>query len=128
MRHPRILRKSLGTVVAGCVLVSTGCTHNYYYGNGVPICGPTTLAPSTVRSDAVCEIPSTVSGGTIISQGSPRGTIVSTAPLPSGPRPPRVVVSEPRSSPFGRWRQSDPEAGLATTRIEGALDDTTSTR
>jgi len=128
MRHPRILRGSLKSIAAGWVLASIGCTHNYYYGNAVPVCGPTTMVPGTASSSAVCEIPSTVTGGTVISEGGTRGTIVSNAPIPSGTRPPRVVVSEPRSNPFGRWRQSDPESGIAQTKVEGALDDTTSTR
>ncbi|WP_422926444.1 hypothetical protein [Singulisphaera sp. PoT] len=125
MRHPRILRGSLKSIAAGWVLASVGCTHNHYYGNAVPVCGPTAVVPGAVSSSAVCDLPSTVTGGTVISQNGTRGTYVSSAPMPSGSRPPSVVVSESRSKPFGSWRRSDPDAGLAQTRVEGALDEIT---
>lgn len=128
MRHARFFRRSLGVFVAGLALGSVGCTHNYYYGNAVPVCGPTAL-PSTVANGSVCEVPTQVGGGSVIAQGAGRSTIVSGAPLFSGSRPPRVVVSEPRAgSRFGRWQRADPDAGLATTRVEGAYDDATTNR
>jgi hypothetical protein len=35
-------------------------------------------------------------------------------------------VSEPKdSSRFSSWRRSDPDAGLATTTVEGGLDGST---
>jgi hypothetical protein len=62
----------------------------------------------------VCD---TSTGGTTMSQGSPRSTIVSDG------RKSRVVVSEP-STTFPRfgWRASDPEPP-AITEVNGALED-----
>ena len=58
-----------------------------------------------------------------------RATIVSGAPIYTRPLAPRVVVSEPSEGPrFRRWQRSDPDSGLATTRVEGAYDDATTNR
>jgi hypothetical protein len=68
---------------------------------------------------AVCEVP-----GQVVN-----GAVVSTKPLVSSPvlggaRPPRVVLSQPGSR-SGGWRSADSEGSLATTRVEGAVDDPT---
>jgi hypothetical protein len=77
----------------------------------------------------VCQVPSQVSGGTVITQAtdSPNGA---SSEGTIGP----VLVSQPagsggffRGSRFA-WRRPDPESSLATTRVEGGLDDTTVTR
>ncbi|WP_406696136.1 hypothetical protein V5E97_34600 [Singulisphaera sp. Ch08] len=130
MRHARFLRGGLGVFFLGLVLSLAGCTHNHYYGPGVPICGPTPVAvPATVTNGAVCEVPTQVGGGSVVAQGAGRSTIVSGVPVYSGATTPRVVVSEPSSSSrFGRWQRASPDAGLATTRVEGAYNDTTTNR
>jgi hypothetical protein len=128
MRHARFLRGGLAVVLAGWILGSLGCTHNHYYGNAIPVCGPTTV-PGTVANGAVCEVPTQVGGGSLVAQGQGRSTIVSGVPMNSGVRAPRVVVSEPSDGPrFGRWHRADPDTGLATTRVEGAYDDSTTNR
>jgi hypothetical protein len=120
MRHARIMRGGLGLVLASGI-ASAGCTHNYYYG-ALPACGPTTTPAGTVQYGQVCEVPTqVVGGGSVLSQVPARSSIV-------GPRPPRVVISEPTGSGGGLWRRSDPESSLATTRVEGALDDPTVNR
>jgi hypothetical protein len=107
------------------ILGSAGCTHNYYYGNAVPVCGPTTV-PSTVANGAVCEVPTQVDGGSLVAQGAGRSTIVAGAPIYAGARPPRVVVSSPSGgSGIGRWQRANNDSSLARTRVEGALDDST---
>jgi hypothetical protein len=125
MRNARSIvplgRKALGVVVAGGICCSGwGCHqhHYYYYGaQGVGACPPGTVVPSTVAGP-VCDIPSTVDGGTPV-VGS-RSTIIENG------RRSRVVVSEPnsssRSAKFG-WRSADLDDAPAMTRVEGALDD-----
>ena len=126
MRHARRWRAGLGVLLAGYVSLSSGCTHNHYYGASVPVCGPTVVGSTGADGSeygAVCEVPSqVVSGGSVVTQ-SPAGAMVTAAP-----KAPRVVVSEPRGGPRFAWRRSDPENSLATTRVEGALDDPTITR
>jgi hypothetical protein len=114
----------LFAVAAGSVS-SPGCTHNYYYGTPTA-CIPTAPGtPSTVQYGAVCDLPTQVVGGASVVAGTP-------APAGSGvltgPKPPRVVVSEPDKGPRLSWRRADPEASLATTRIEGAAVDPPLTR
>lgn len=131
MRHARFFRGGLGVFLAGWSMSSVGCTHNHYYGPSVPVCGPTAVAvPATVPNGAVCEIPTQVEGGRLLSQGTGRSTIVSGAPAYSGAPAPRVVVSEPSSGlRLGRrWHRANPDSGLATTRVEGAYDDSTTSR
>ena len=125
MRHARRRRAGLGVLLAG-IVSSSGCTHNHYYGAAMPACGPT-VAGQTVTDGAdygaVCEVPNqVVSGGNVVA-GRQAGTVVIPAP-----KAPRVVVSEPRGNSRLAWRRSDPEEGLATTRVEGALDDPSVTR
>ncbi len=125
MRVAQNLRLA-STALLGAVLTvqSTGCTHNYYYG-GVPVaCAPSTggVVSSNVQYGSVCEVPSqVVGGGTVIATNPP-----STPPALSGPRPPRVVVSDgPDSRP--PWRRADPDS-TRVTRVEGAVDDPTVTK
>lgn len=114
-------RKALGVVLAGGICCGGGgCQHHhyYYYGSqGTGPCAPGTVVPSTVAGP-VCEIPSTVDGGTAVSS---RSTIIENG------RKSRVVVSEPtqssRSSRFG-WRSVDLDDPPAMTQVEGALENT----
>jgi hypothetical protein len=123
MRHARTLLVGLSIPLGAA---SVGCTHNYYYYPTTPGCPPTTtVAPSAVKYGAVCEVPTQVVGGATVVPGTP----VVSAPVLNGPRPPRVVLSEPGGGSVLGWRRADPESGLATTRVEGgAVDDPTLTR
>jgi hypothetical protein len=127
MRHARLWQggRGLGWAVLG-MLAWPGCTHNYYYG-AAPACAPA-VVPSTVANGAVCAVPGQVQGGTVLAQGAGPATVVNGTPVLGGPRPPRVVVSEPNGGLFRGWRRSDPDSGLATTKVEGALDDSTVNR
>ena len=125
MRHARRWRAGLGVSLAGYVVSLSGCTHNHYYGASVPVCGPTVVGSTADGAEygAVCEVPNqVVSGGSVVARPQVGTTIV------PAPKAPRVVVSEPRGNSRLAWRRSDPEEGLATTRVEGALDDPTVTR
>src|SRR5262245_57941750 len=126
MRDARSFRRVGGVILAGLALGSAGCTHHHYYGNAIPACGPVATVPGTVSSNSVCEVPTNVNGGTLLGAGQGRTTIVS--PYYSGSRPPKVVVSEPRRGLRGGWQRADPDASLATTRVEGEYDDTTTSR
>lgn len=113
----RPARPGLSTLIVGWALVQAGCCHHYYSGPA-PGCPPVAVArPSAVRYGEVCEAPA----GTIVGQGA-----VGSTPIAAAPRP-RVVISEPNGSRLaGRsgWRRADPE-NMATTRVDGALDDDT---
>jgi len=122
MRQAQFLRGGLGGFLVVWTIGSLGCTHNHYYGYGtsMPVCGPTAAIPSsTISSGSVCEVPSQISGGTVISQGNGGTTIADTTPIYGASPAPRVVVSEPRGSRFSRWRPSNPDSSVATTRVEG---------
>ncbi|GAC1463526.1 MAG: hypothetical protein NVSMB9_01090 [Isosphaeraceae bacterium] len=108
---------------AAACCFGTGCTHNYYY--GASPCGPSAGVPRTVEYGALCEVPSQVVGGSTVIATAPRNT---QQPPLKGPRPPRIVLSEPHGAPGLAWRRADPDGGPATTRIEGAADDPTLTR
>lgn len=123
MRLARIARGGSVALLGG-VIGSAGCTHNYYYGN-VPVCPPaTTVAPGVVQYGASCDVPTQVVDGSSATQSPSRSSAT------NGALPPRVVVSEPIIGPprFPSWRRTDPDSGLATTRVEGALDDPTVTK
>jgi hypothetical protein len=115
-------RKALGVVLAGGICCcGWGCQHHHYYyygGQGAGACPPGTVVPSTVAGP-VCEIPSSVDGGSAVSS---RSTIVDDG------RKSRVVVSEPtqssRSSRFN-WRSADPDDPPVRTLVEGGLDNST---
>lgn len=131
MRHLGYFQGGLGLLIVGWTMSLTGCTHNHYYTAGVPVCGPSPVTvPATVANGAICEVPTQVEGGSLVAQGNGRSTIVNGAPIYSGTRSPRVVVSEPSSGlRLGRWQRANPvDNGLATTRVEGALDDSTINR
>ena len=121
MRHARILRWGGPVLLAASCLATTGCIHNHYYGQAVPVCDPAT---GTTQYGAVCEVPA---GGAVVSQAPGRTTTIGS--------PSRVVInSEPIGTrPFARgvtrfpWSRS-PEQGLATTRVEGGLNDDTTTQ
>jgi hypothetical protein len=125
MRQAQTLRAAAWLVLA-VVAGSAGCTHNYYYGNAVPVCPEATTTVNTISP--VCEVP--VVGGTLFSQGGNPSLFT------GAPRATRVVVSEPSDGgipirgggPFASWRRSEPESSLATTRIEGALQDSSVNR
>ena len=110
-------------IVLGAALLSSagGCIHNHYY---TPAgCPPTVSSAGTVDYGAVCEVPSQVVDG---------GRVVTTRPLVNSPllggaRPPRVVLSQPNGNRLG-WHSADSEGGLATTQVEGAVNDPTLTR
>lgn len=104
----------------------TGCTHNYYYG-AVPA-GVVPADTVTIRRyGEVCEVPSAADRQVAIQRSGQPSYVTGSAPS-------RVVVSEPQGSgPFlsrgsrMAWRKPDPES-LATTRVEGAIDDDTKIR
>jgi hypothetical protein len=121
MRRARFRRRTLSALVGLGVAGSAGCTHNYYYGNAVPVCPPTTAAATTtvVPYGSVCDVPSqVVVGGATVAPGLSGETVVSSAA-----RPPRVVVSEPRGGSRLGWRRSDPDSSSIITKSEGALLD-----
>ena len=126
MRHDRTVRVGLTVLLGGAFwATSAGCTHNYYYGSVPGGCPPSAGgSPSVVQYGSVCEVPSqVVDGGTVIATNPP-GTL----PALGGPRPPRIVLSDSPNSSRLAWRRSDPDGGLATTRVEGARDDSTVTK
>jgi hypothetical protein len=133
MRRARILRWWTGVLLAGWI-GSAGCTHNYYYGSVPVACAPgtTTGAPATVTAgSSICDLPSQLFGrsrGTIVA-ASPgvQTNVTSTAPPSSATSSSDVVVSEPASRPRLSWRRSDPESGVATTRVDGAINEEDST-
>ncbi len=95
-----------------------GCCHWCY--NHQPACAPAAASAPVVRYGAVCEAPAE---GVVVSQGAPRSSSTS---INDAPRP-KVVVSEPNGRSTSGWRRSDPES-LATTRVEGSIDDNTRSR
>jgi hypothetical protein len=89
-----------------------------------PACGPMPAVPSAVRAEPMCDVSSSsVDGGTVVASGPTRQTTVSGA---AATTPPRVVVSQPSTPPsrFG-WRTADPDSSVATTSVQGAVNDST---
>jgi hypothetical protein len=128
MRQPWFLalcrRRVLGLILAaGLPCTGFGCHQNYcYYDNP---CAPASPVPSTVRSGPVCEVPTqVVEGETRVADGSSRSTIVSGGQ----PTAPRVVVSEPSDQSRSSWRRSDPDGSMATTSVQGTINDATINR
>lgn len=122
MRHARtVLRRGGFGLWMVCVLNGAGCTHNYYYTYDPcsPGGGPVVTSPVAVQSGALCDVPTRVVGGS----SSPVASVPSAVatPMASRPRPPRVVMSEPSANSRLSWRRADPDAGLATTRVEGGV-------
>jgi hypothetical protein len=131
MRRARILRWSTGVLLAAWI-GSAGCTHNYYYGTTPVACAPgtTTGAPATVTAgSSICDLPSQLFGrsNSTIVAASPgvQTNVTSTAPPSASASD--VVVSEPANRPRFTWRRSDPESSVATTRVDGALNEEDST-
>lgn len=123
MRHARISHGGLLALLPG-LMISAGCTHNYYYSDNP--CGPAPAAvvPGSVQYGSVCEVPTQVEGGSTVVSRAPGLT----TPIIGAARPPRVVLSEPSGGSRFAWRRSDPEGSLATTRVEGAVQDPSLTR
>ena len=108
------------------LVVDTGCTHNYYYG-ATPGCPPVGQTVTT-QLGQVCDVPS----DNVITSSAPPSVVSQANPSSSvavEPNPRRVVISRPSYNPVFnnrlRWRRPlDPES-VATTRVEGALPDST---
>lgn len=130
MRHSRLTNSVFGSLLVSCWLTASGCTHNYYCTTpGSGPCAPMTVVPGATASNVqtygeICEVPTQVVGGGTVVAGTP----LTTTPALGGARPPRVVLSDPAGRGRGPWRRTDPESSLATTRVEGALDDPTVVR
>ncbi len=128
MRHDRTTTR-FGLLAGLFCLAQVGCTHNYYYGNAVPVCeaplsAGAPVVASSVPYGSVCEIPTRVGGGTVVAAKPGRATTPITTQRP----PAQVVISEPtrtptrpRTSGLG-WRGAR-EDSAATTRISGAYED-----
>ncbi len=113
-RHQR--RIGLASTILGLACAQVGCCQHYYAQPALG-CPPVAAQPSAMRYGSVCE----ATDGTVVGQTPSRSSTIADSPRP------RVVVSEPNGGRLaGRsgWRRTDPE-GLATTRVEGALDDET---
>lgn len=109
-----------GIILAGgMAFAGMGChQHYYYYGDACP---PGTAVPSTVRAGTVCDVPTeVVEGGTKVADRSSRSTVVSGA---VSDKSSRVVVSEPSEPSKVAWKRSDPDASLATTSVQGTVND-----
>ena len=106
MRHARNVRGGLAALRTGWGRAA-GCIQNY---SPVPVCGPS--APY----GAVCDVPAPVVEGGTVAQGPTRSAVVGAPPAPP------VVVSEPSGRARLPGRRADPDSGLATTRVEGAID------
>jgi len=113
-------RRSLGAIITGALVLSgLGCHQHYYYYSDP--CAPTAPVTSSVKPGPICDVPTqVVEGGTTLADGSTRATTVTGASSHS----PRVVVSEPSGRSRLSWRRSDPDGGLATTTVQGTVDDT----
>jgi hypothetical protein len=110
-----------GIVLAGgLAMTGMGCHQYYYYGDQ---CAPGTAVSSSVRTGPVCDVPTeVVDGGAKLAAGSSRSTVV-TGATSSGASS-RVVVSEASEPTKVAWKRSDPDGGLATTSVQGTLNDT----
>jgi hypothetical protein len=106
------------------VFTGVGChQHYYYYGDA---CAPIAPVPSTVRTGPVCDVPAqSVEGGTKLSSGSTRSTVVSGG-SPSNSS--KVVVSEPSEPARVSWRRSDPDGSFPTTSVQGSTNDSSVNR
>lgn len=112
----------IAAMAAALCVCGMGChQHHYYYGapgalavQGYP---SSVIAPGAIVEGPICEVPSAVDGGTVVSSRS--------TTIDGGRKQSRVVISEPAgrssSSRIG-WRSYNPEDVPAITRVEGALD------
>ena len=125
MRHrPNRLRRRVSFLAACAFAASAGCTHNHYY-TALPVCGqPTALASTTVSAGSLCDPAPEAMGAPVSSSVVGRPVIVTIPPRTS-----RVIISEPTAAFSNRggsklsWRRNNPDESLATTRIDGNLDD-----
>jgi hypothetical protein len=120
MQHARMVLRcgGFGVAMAAVLLGEAGCTHNHYYSYDPCAPGaPVAVVPGVVQNGTVCDVPTQVVGGSAASVASSPSAV--STPMAARARPPRVVVSEPNGSSRLSWRRSDPESGLATTRVEG---------
>jgi hypothetical protein len=100
-------------------MTGLGCHQHYHY-YGTSPCGPTAPISSSVQSGSVCDVPTqVVEGGTSLADGSSRSTTVTGGSTAT----PRVVVSEPSNPSRFSWRRSDPDGSLASTSVQGTVDD-----
>jgi len=112
-------RRVLAVVLAGeLAFTGFGCQqYCYYYPDP---CAPAAPISSSVQPGPVCEVPTqVVEGGTTLADGATRSTTVTGGSTTN----PRVVVSEPSSPSRFSWRRSDPDGSLATTSVQGTVDD-----
>jgi hypothetical protein len=112
-------RRALATVLV-CELAVTGmgCHQHYYYYTDP--CAPSAPISSSVKPGPVCDVPTQiVEGGTTLADGASRSTTVTGGSTTS----PRVVVSEPAGTSRYSWRRSDPDGSLASTTVQGTVDD-----
>lgn len=120
MRRALMTRWGAVIVLSGGILASTGCIHNHYYGTAaMPVCE----APLTTQVGAVCEVPQgsalvAATPGRVTTIGSPSRIVVNSDPLDAQP-------IQRGASRFA-WRRSDDP--LTTARIEGGVDEDTTTR
>ena len=124
MRKARFLGLLKHTIVpaalaSGLAFAGLGCHQHYHYYNGDP-CAPGAPVASSMRSGTICDPQtSVVNGGTTVADGPSRSTTVSGGESKS----PRVVVSQPGGvSRLSSWRRSDADS-LATTSVQGSVDD-----
>ncbi len=130
MRRDPGPRGAIWIMLAGCA-GAPGCIHNHYYGTA-SVCPPIGQTVAT----QVCETPG---GQVIVGESAPPGigsNLVLQTPIRSSIAAPivgpRIVTSQPAyGPPTGpglsrfKWHRADPEGleGLATTKVEGGLDD-----
>ena len=111
----RALTLGLGALLTSAV---SGCT-TYY---PVPVYG---TAPGVVNDPCatICSAdPQPVAGGVVVQSNEP-SVVVRSA------RAPRIVRSTPgNDGPRLSWHRTDPDESLATTRIQGALDEPTTVK
>jgi len=120
MRRSDLLR--LAAVAAMAAVAGLGgCTHNHYYGAPPVYAQPADITTIHYNEGTVCEAPA-AGNGTVVVAAPARPAVVG-----SGAGSTRVVVSTPTGAPRTSssrfaWHKPDPE-NLATTRVEGALDE-----
>jgi hypothetical protein len=92
----------------------------FYYGYGAPPCATVVPSPTGMQPGTICDPPAQVIEGTTSSDvGNPSANVVSSR------NSPRVVVSQPDERPRWPWRKSTSDDTLATTSVEGAVNDST---
>ncbi len=141
MRRSHANRVSALCIIGG-LMSGLGCTHNHYYtatpGAALGPCDPaisgtvvssTSPAMGTPALGAVCDDPP--QGRMVVAQGGARTSpIVSNAARPINSQQP--IISQPSGKANRRssglvWRSSGNES-LASTRIEGAIEEPTTIR